>query len=110
MRNYSSFGPSLGQVPDGKTPEEVIRALSYFNPANFAPLIRCPTYIGSNIGDLTVHSLGPLAIYHNLTGLAADQKAFYPGFTHFHGSGPGLTLKAREVLNDLARDSRIPAR
>jgi len=102
MNNYASFGPSSGQVPAGTTVEEAQRALSYYNPVNFAPRIKCPTYVGSNIGDVTVHSLGPLAAYHNLTGLASDQKAFYPGFTHFHGSGPGLGIKAKEVLEALA--------
>lgn len=102
MENYPSFGPSIGQVPEGKTIEEAQRALSYYNPVNFAPLIKCPTYVGSNIGDVTVHSLGPLAAYHNLTGLQPDQKAFHPGFTHFHGSGPGLGAKTREVLDRLS--------
>ncbi len=102
MDNYPSFGPSIGQVPEGKTVADVQRALSYYNPVNFAPLIKCPTYVGSNIGDVTVHSLGPLAAYHNLTGLAPENKAFYPGFTHFHGSGPGLGVKAKEVLESLA--------
>jgi cephalosporin-C deacetylase-like acetyl esterase len=98
---YPSFGPSAGQVPAGQSVDDVERMLSYYNPVNFAPMIRCPTYVGSNVGDLTVHSMGPLAAYANLTGLSHDQKAFYPGFTHFHGSGPGLTLKRREILSQL---------
>lgn len=101
LENYASFGPTKGQVPEGKSLAEVERALSYYNPANFAPRIRCPTYVGSNIGDLTVHSMGPLAAYHNLTGLNPEEKAFYPGFTHFHGSGPGLGVKAKEWLEKL---------
>ena len=102
MENYPSFGPSKGCVPAGKTLAEVERALSYYNPVNFAPRIKCPTYVGSNIGDLTVHSMGPLAAYHNLTGLPADQKAFYPGWTHDHGSGPGLHEKTKEWLERLS--------
>jgi len=98
MENYPSFGPSRGQVPPGQTLQDVESMLSYYNPVNFCPWIKCPTYVGSNIGDLTVHSLGPLAAYHNLTGLGAGQKAFYPGFTHSHGSGPGLGVKSREWL------------
>jgi len=101
MNNYPSFGPLLGQFPEGKTAGETIRALSSYNPANFAPYIQCPAYMGSNIGDVTVHSLGPLAVCHNLTALAPDQKAFYPGFTHFHGSGPGLGTMTREILAKL---------
>ena len=102
MDNYPSFGPSIGQVPEGKTVADVQRALSYYNPVIFAPLIKCPAYVGSKIGDVTLQSLGPLAAYHNLTGLAPENKAFYPGFTHFHGSGPGLGVKAKEVLESLA--------
>lgn len=101
MNNYSSFGPAKGAVPKGKTVAEVERLLSYYNPVNFCPLIKCPAYVGSNIGDLTVHSMGPLAAYHNLTALPAEQKAFYPGFTHFHGSGPGLGVKTGEWLEKL---------
>jgi cephalosporin-C deacetylase-like acetyl esterase len=101
MRNYSSFGPSSGQVPPGQSLENVETMLSYYNPVNFCPLIRCPAYVGSNIGDLTVHSMGPLAAYHNLTGVKPEDKAFYPGYTHFHGSGPGLGVKSKEWLDKL---------
>jgi len=102
MRYYGSFGPSRGVIPEGKTLADVDKLLSYYNPANFCPWIRCPTYVGSNIGDLTVHSMGPLAAYHNLTALKADRKDFYPGFTHMHGSGAGLGRKQREILEKIA--------
>ena len=102
MENYPSFGPSKGVIPPGRTLEQVERMLSYYNPVNFCPYIKCPAYVGSNIGDLTVHSMGPLAAYHNLTALPADQKDFYPGWTHFHGSGPGLGKKKSEILTALA--------
>ncbi len=103
MRYYGSFGPSAGILPDGVTLEQGERILSYYNPANFAPRIQVPTHVGSNIGDLTVHSMGPLAIYQNLTGLTEDQKAFHPGFTHGHGSGPSLTRERRRILDQLAK-------
>jgi len=102
MDHYASFGPSRGQVPAGQTVEQVQKMLSYYNPVNFCPWIKCPTYVGSNIGDLTVHSMGPLAAYHNLTALKPDCKAFYPGFTHFHGSGPGLGAMGREWRDKLS--------
>ncbi len=105
LENYPSFGPTMAQVPPSQTLEDLKRMLSYYNPVNFCPRIRCPTYIGSNIGDLTVHSMGPLAAYHNLTGLPADQKAFFPGNTHFHGSGPGLAKTLREWSDRLAGSS-----
>jgi len=101
MRYYECFGPSAGIMPDGVSREQGERILSYYNPANFAPRIRIPTHVGINIGDITVHSMGPLAIYHNLTGLSADQKAFHPGFTHFHGSGPGLTHERNRISQAL---------
>jgi cephalosporin-C deacetylase len=106
MLNYSSFGPSRGQVPAGRTFDDTVALLSYYNPVNFCPLIKCPTYVGSNIGDLTVHSMGPIAAYKNLTALTAENKAFYPGFTHFHGSGPGLGEQTRKVLDALAGESK----
>ncbi len=102
MEYYGSFGPSKGAVPAGRTFEQVAAMLSYYNPVNFCPWIESPAYVGSNIGDLTVHSMGPLAAYHNLTALDEDQKAFYPGFTHFHGSGPGLHAKRKEIYEKIA--------
>jgi len=101
MRYYESFGPSAGILPDGFSLEQGVRILSYYNPANFAPRIRIPTHVGINIGDITVHSMGPLAVYRNLTGLNDDQKAFHPGFTHFHGSGPGLTRERKRIYQKL---------
>jgi cephalosporin-C deacetylase-like acetyl esterase len=102
MHSYGSFGPSLGIVPEGMTAEDVERVLSYYNPVNFCPWIQCPTYVGSNIGDLTVHSMGPLAAYHNLTSLRADGKDFFPGFTHAHGSGPGLWTRQQVMFEKIA--------
>lgn len=102
LLNYASFGPSAGIVPPGRTVEDTIKLLSYYNPVNFCPRIRCMTHVGSNIGDLTVHSMGPLAAYHNLTGLQDNQKAFHPGFTHFHGSGPGLGEAKKVYFGKLA--------
>ncbi len=99
MRHYESFGPSAGIIPADRTLEEAERVLSYYNPANFAPLIKVPTHVGANIGDLTVHSMGPLAIYHNLTALGQEQKAFHPGFTHGHGSGPGLARERQRIYD-----------
>jgi cephalosporin-C deacetylase-like acetyl esterase len=108
MNSYASFGPSRGVVPKGKSPADVEKLLSYFNPVNFAALISCPTHIGSNIGDLTVHSMGPLAAYQNLKLLPPDQKAFHPGFTHSHGSGPGLSKARAEILTQLAGPPPAP--
>ncbi len=101
MENYGSFGPTKGQVPPGQTLAQLETMLSYYNPVNFCPWIKCPTYVGSNIGDLTVHSMGPLAAYQNLTGLKPEQKAFYPGYTTMHGSGPGLGAKGNELKDKL---------
>lgn len=102
MRHYESFGPSFGIIPEGSSPEAAERILSYYNPVNFAPMIEVPTHVGINIGDITVHAMGPLSIYQNLTGLSEEQKAFHPGFSHFHGSGFGLTKARRAAYNDLS--------
>jgi len=61
-----------------------------------------PDAWGSNIGDLTLHSMGPLAAYLNLTGLKEGQKGFHPGFTHFHGSGLGLGAAKEAFFEMLA--------
>ncbi|MEX2607142.1 MAG: acetylxylan esterase, partial [Kiritimatiellia bacterium] len=103
MRYYESFGPSFGVIPEGSSREEVEKLLSYYNPANFAPLIQVPTHVGINIGDVTVHAMGPLSIYKNLTALDESQKAFHPGFSHFHGSGPGLTRERNAFYKQITK-------
>lgn len=99
---YSSFGPSAGQVPPGQTLEDLLHTLSYFDPANLAPWITCPTVIHLTVGDLTVHSMGGLGIYKNLTGLPPDRKWFFPASNgHFHAGSGGGRAKADELLQKL---------
>ena len=99
--HYGSFGPSRGQVPPGQTVEDLKRTLSYYDPVNMCPWISCPTYIGLQIGDLTVHSMGGLAAYHSLTCVAADAKGFYPGKTHYHACSPEGGRKFRELMDEI---------
>ncbi|MCX7935546.1 MAG: acetylxylan esterase, partial [Planctomycetota bacterium] len=83
---YGTFGPTAGQVPAGQTLEDLLRTLSYYDPAHMAPWIKCPTVIHINVGDLTVHCMGPLGVFKNLTGLPEDKKWFFPGCNStFHG-------------------------
>ena len=99
---YSSFGPTAGQVPPGQTPDQFLRTLSYFDPANLAPWIKCPTVIHLTVGDLTVHSMGGLGIYKNLTGLKDDQKWFFPGvYGHAHCGSAAGGAKAKELMQKL---------
>jgi len=79
VTKYPSFGPTLGQKPQGQTLQRYLRTLSYVDPVHLCPWIRCPTYIGCSVGDMTVHAMGPLAAYRNLTALDPSQKAFFPG-------------------------------
>jgi cephalosporin-C deacetylase-like acetyl esterase len=84
---YSTFGPSAGQVPPGQTLEDLKRTLSYYDPAHLAPRIRCPTIVHLTVGDLTVHAMGGLGVYKNLTGLPDNKKGFYPGVNGHHHAG-----------------------
>jgi cephalosporin-C deacetylase-like acetyl esterase len=102
LQHYPSFGPSQGQLPPGQTLPELIRMLSYYDPANLAPWIRCPTYVSLMVGDLTVHSMGGLAVYHQLTGLTPEQKGFYPGPSHFHAGSASGGKQFRAALDRLA--------
>jgi cephalosporin-C deacetylase-like acetyl esterase len=96
---YPSFGPTCGQVPPGQTLDDLLRTLSYFDPANLAPWIRCPTVIHLTVGDLTVHSMGGLGVFKNLTGLPDDKKWFFPGVNgHAHGGSVGGGAKAKELM------------
>jgi cephalosporin-C deacetylase-like acetyl esterase len=99
---YPSFGPAAGQVPAGQTLEDLLRMLSYFDPAHLAPWIRCPTVIHLTVGDLTVHSMGGLGVYKNLTGLDESRKWFLPGVNgHYHAGSAAGGAKARELIDEL---------
>jgi cephalosporin-C deacetylase-like acetyl esterase len=99
---YPSFGPTCGQVPPGQTLDDLLRTLSYFDPANLAPWIQCPTVIHLTVGDLTVHSMGGLGVFKNLTGLKDDQKWFFPCVNgHFHGGSAAGGAKAKELMQKL---------
>lgn len=86
VTKYASFGPSLGQKPEGQSREQFLHTLSYVDPVHMCPWITCPTYIGCSVGDMTVHSMGPLAAYRNLTALDPSQKAFFPGPSAAHSN------------------------
>ena len=99
---YQTFGPTSGQTPEGQTLDAMLKTLSYFDPAHLAPRITCPTAIGLNVGDLTVHSMGGLGIYKNLTSLPDDKKWFLPGVNGvFHSNSGAGGAKFRELTEKL---------
>ncbi len=99
---YGTFGPTAGQVPAGQTLDDLKRTLSYYDPAHLAPWIACPTVIHLTVGDLTVHSMGGLGVYKNLTGLKDDQKWFLPGVNgHFHAGSAAGGQKSAELIDAL---------
>lgn len=95
---YNSFGPTAGQVPEGQTLEDLKTTLGYFDPANLAATIRCPTVIGVNVGDMTVHSMGGLSAYHNLRNVPEKQKWFLPGV---HGNAHSNSADAGQMMRDV---------
>jgi cephalosporin-C deacetylase len=100
---YKSFGPTAGQTPEGWTLAEFKDMLAYYDPANMAPWIKCPTVIGVTTGDLTVHSMGGLGIYKNLTTLEDDQKWFLPS-THIsnrHSNSRRGSQKMKALIKQL---------
>jgi hypothetical protein len=58
--------------------------------------------VHQNVGDLTVHSMGALGAYKNLTSLPGDRKWFKPGVNgHYHaGSREGAKL-AKKLVDQL---------
>lgn len=94
---YSGFGPQPGQVDPARGVAATARMLGYFDPANLAPRVRCPTHIGFNVGDPTVHANGGLGIWANLTGLEPAQRPLYLGSLITH-RGPRSLGEAREAL------------
>ncbi len=86
LSSYWSFGPKLGQLPEGQTLDHLKITLSYYDAVNFCPRITIPTYIGFNVGDTTVHAMGGLAAWHNLVNLPADRKHLFIGYSFMHGA------------------------
>jgi cephalosporin-C deacetylase len=106
---YGSFGPTAGQVPEGQTLDDLKRTLSYYDPAHLAPRITCPTAIGLNVGDMTVHSMGGLGAYKNLRRLRPSQKWFLPGCKGtLHSNSDEAARTFRRMRDRLA--ARKPAR
>ena len=99
---YGSFGPTSGQVPEGQTLDDLLRTLSYYDPAHLATRVTCPTVIHQNVGDITVHSMGALGIYCNLTSLPDAKKWVFFGVNgHNHAGAPAGAAKAEELLKEL---------
>jgi len=103
---YGTFGPTSGQVPPGQTLDDLLKTLSYYDPANMAPWIQCPTVIHVTVGDLTVHSMGGLGVFKNLTSLPEDKKWFLPGSNgHYHSGSYLGGKKEREICDMIAGGS-----
>lgn len=100
---YGSFGPTIGQVPEGQSYPQMLRTLSYYDPAHLAAWIKCPTVIGVTIGDLTVHSMGGLGAYKNLTALPEGEKWFLPGCNgHYHANSAAGGRLMKRMQNRIA--------
>lgn len=99
--SYWTFGPGKGQVPKGQTVDDLKKTLSYYDAVNFCPWIKCPTYIGINVGDTTVHSMGGLAAFKNLKSLDDKNKDIFIGNTYYHGSSPDFNIKKDEIMKEL---------
>ncbi len=99
---YETFGPTSGQVPPGQTLDDLLKTLSYYDPANMAPWITCPTVIHLTVGDLTAHSMGGLGAFKNLTSLPDDKKWFCPGVNGaFHAGSYEGGVKEEELIKQL---------
>jgi hypothetical protein len=69
-----------------------------------APRITYPTVIGVPTGHPTVHSMGGLGVYHNLTGLSEDEKWFLPSeyISHYHANSKRGGKKVAEFMDKFA--------
>ncbi len=98
--SYQTFGPTIAQIPAGQTLDDLRTTLSYYDPANMAPWVSCPTLIYLNVGDLTVHSAGGLSVFLNLVGIPADKKWFCPGVNGSKHTGSRAGDQKVEALMD----------
>ncbi len=103
IKHYQTFGPSRGQIPDGQNLDDLLTTLSYFDPANLATWIKCPTYMALSVGDLTVHSMGGIGIYKNLVNVPDDQKRLIVGPTARHHKPPEAELAFETLLEKFSR-------
>lgn len=103
LGNYQTFGPSLGQIPQGQSMDDLRTTLSYFDPANLAAWIKCPTHVALSVGDLTVHSMGGIGIYKNLINVPADRKSLTIGPAPLHHKPPEAEALFETLLGNFSR-------
>jgi len=95
---YPAFGPHPGQAPPDRGVEATAGMLSYYDPVNFCPRIRCETHVSINIGDGTVHAMGPLACWRNLTALPPERRRLHTGSLITHKGPTSLDETGRDDL------------
>ncbi|MFO7870329.1 MAG: acetylxylan esterase [Kiritimatiellia bacterium] len=102
VRPYPLLRSRTGQIRSGVSQNEAEKFLSYFDAANFCLMIRCPTVISHNIGDLTVHVSGGLAAYRKLERLPPEKKWLILGAGTEHENPPPAVKKMGEMLDAVA--------
>lgn len=103
LGNYHTFGPTLGQIPNGQSLDDLLTTLSYFDPANLAAWIKCPTHLALSVGDLTVHSMGGIGIYKNLVNVPDDHKSLIVGPSPIHHKPPEAEAAFETLLEKFSR-------
>ncbi len=60
--------PKWYNATEGKDPEKVRHAAEYYDVVNFAPMIKCPTFIGLGLADTTCPPSGVFTVANEIEG------------------------------------------
>ena len=96
------FGAAIRRVKDAKKQQELLKIQSYFDPANFASRIKCPTYMSVGFVDLSCPTTSVYAIYNSLPGNIKKSIQSYPGGVHATSDNKW----GHEAINKVIRESR----
>lgn len=110
LRGYPLLRSRRGRIPPHMSAQSFADFLSYFDMANFCHLITCPTTIGHNVGDTTVHIDGGLTAWKRLTSVPPDRKRFLLGHEREHANPPASQAAMQAWMDRVAAASPHPWR
>ncbi len=110
LRGYPLLRSRRGQLPSHMSPQSFEEFLSYFDMANLCHRITCPTIIGHNVGDTTVHIDGGLAAWKRLSSVPPEQKRLLLGHDRDHANPPPSRAAMQAWMDRVADASPHPWR
>ncbi|MBQ7206651.1 MAG: acetylxylan esterase [Lentisphaeria bacterium] len=95
------FGGAIRAMKAGKEKTaELLKAQSYFDGANFAPMIKCPVYVTVGYLDLSSPTTSVYALYNRISATTEKHITAYPGSAHAKCPSTEGDAAAMKVIKD----------